>query len=74
MIVFDFVFAMLWIATVPAVLPVWAIVTPNLPAQGAVTMNLLNNVFGWTLIVFIVGTIIYGAAYSTRKDRVVYDY
>lgn len=72
MIILDFTFGMLWISTVPAVLPVWAIITPELPAQGTGVMNLLNNIFGWTLILLIVGTIVYGAAYAMRRDPVEY--
>lgn len=72
MIMLCFLFAILWIATMPAVGMVWNIVSPNLPAEASGTMDMLNNAMGWTLLVFIVGTIIYGAAWATHRNVVEY--
>jgi len=70
MIVTDFIVAMLWIATMPGVIMVWDIITPYLPAQALGTMNMLNNVMGWFLLIMVVGTLVYGAAWATRRDPV----
>ncbi len=68
MIVTDFIIAILWIATMPSVVMVWNIVTPYLPARALVTMNMLNNVMGWFLLIMVVGTLIYGAAWASHRD------
>lgn len=70
MVILDVMFAMLWIATMPAVGLVWDIVSPNLPARAAATMTMLNNVCGWSLLILVVGTLVYGAAWATHRDPV----
>ena len=72
MIMLCFLFAILWIATMPAVGMVWNIVGPNLPVEASGTMDMLNNACGWTLLIFIIGTIIYGAAWATHRNVVEY--
>lgn len=68
MIILCFVFAIIWIATMPAVGLIWDIVAPNLPTRAQPTMDMLNNVMGWTLLFWVVGTIIYGAAWATHRN------
>lgn len=70
MIILDIVFAMLWIATMPAVGMVWDIINPYLPAEANGPMDMLNNACGWVLLIFVIGTLIYGAAWATRRDPV----
>lgn len=70
MIMLDIVVAMLWVATMPAVGMVWDIVVPNLPSQANGAMDMLNNACGWTLLIMVFGTLVYGAAWATRRDPV----
>ncbi len=72
MIVLCIVTAMIWITTMPAVGMVWDIVSPNLPVNAQSTMDMLNNVSGWFLIIMVIGTIIYGAAWATRRVPIDY--
>ena len=69
MIVTVFAVAIMWIVSMPAVTKVWEAVYPGAyPAYAAGTMNMLNNVTGWTLLVLIIGTLVYAAALMLRRD------
>lgn len=70
MIVTDFIVAIIWLATMPAVIMLWDIIAPELPARAMGTMNMLNNVCGWFLLIMIIGTLVYGAAWATHRDPV----
>lgn len=70
MIASIFVVAMLFILSMPMVTAIWAITTPMLPVDQLPIMDLLNNACGWTLIILVVGTIIYGAVSAFRRDPV----
>lgn len=72
MIILCIVTAMIWIATMPAVGMIWDIVDPYLPAQAQATMDMLNNVCGWFLLIVVVGTLIYGAAWATHRVPIDY--
>lgn len=62
--------ALLYIVSMPAVGMIWDVISPGLPSRATPTMNLLNNVCGWTLLVLVIGTLLYGAALAFKRDPV----
>lgn len=69
MIASIFVVAILFITTMPAVGILWDTIYPSgYPSYAEQTMNLLNNVCGWTLLCLIVGCLAYGVALAAKRD------
>ena len=69
MIATIFCVAIMWVVSMPAVTKVWDAVFPGAyPTYAAGTMNMLNNVTGWTLLVLVIGTLVYAAALMLRRD------
>lgn len=62
--------ALLYIVSMPAVGIIWDAILPDLPSRASPTMTLLNNVCGWTLLVLVIGTLVYGAALAFKRDPV----
>jgi type II secretory pathway component PulF len=74
MIVTDITVGIMWIVSMPAVVMMWNIITPSLPTSQLPTMNMLNNVCGWTLLVLVIGTLAYGAVLAFKRDPIDVSY
>lgn len=74
MIASIFCVAILFAVSMPAAGLVWDSVMPLYPAeflpQATQTMNMINTVSGVTLIVLVIGCIIYGFALAHRRDPI----
>jgi hypothetical protein len=70
MIATTLVIGILFAVTGPMVGMFWDSINPMMPANTMQTMSMLNNVFGWTFLVLLIGTFAYGAALAAHRDPV----